>query len=128
MIGERRTGKVWIYGAPVKRGLPFDALARLAVEKMGQDIVSGDYYVFVNRRRRTIRALQWDGTGFVVYFKQIEGAQCMAPWVCVRSDGLLRLAAQDLWLLLEGSEWVGHVTLSPLPPAATRITTSPSTS
>lgn len=62
MIGDGRSSRVWIYGTPVTYPLEFDAMARLIVGKTGQDLKHGDYYVFLNRRRRRLIACQWDGT------------------------------------------------------------------
>lgn len=98
-----------------------DALARMVMTKMGQDVVVGDYYVFIGRTRREIRCLQWDGRGFGFYFKRLEREQsrCTAPW-CVRNDGVMRLDPSEMRLLLEGSEWVGRVCLSAVPPVSER--------
>ena len=39
---------------------------------MKRDPQSGDVYVFVNRRRRLVKALVWDRTGFVFFYKRLE--------------------------------------------------------
>lgn len=50
----------------------FDGLSGLVHSKMGRDPLSGDVFIFLNRRRTHIKLLVWDRSGFVLYYKRLE--------------------------------------------------------
>jgi len=122
MRSSTRSGKVWVYGIPINGRPTFDVLTRLIVTKMGHDIAQGDYFLFINVSRQRLRVLHWDGTAFDVYVKQLRSGRFMAPWMGVRGDTVMRLVADELALMLDGSEWAGRVTLSPAAPISARTT------
>jgi transposase len=39
---------------------------------MDRDPLSGDVFIFLNRRRTHIKLLVWDRSGFVLYYKRLE--------------------------------------------------------
>lgn len=49
-----------------------DGLSGMVREHLGSDPLSGDAYVFVNRRRDQLKLLIWDRTGFALYAKRLE--------------------------------------------------------
>jgi len=114
VIGSTRQVAVHAYGAPADMRKSFDSLSLLVVEKLGRDVLSGDLFLFVSRNRRRAKVIYWDGTGLCVFAKRLEEGRFVAPWE--RSDGKeLRLTVSELTLLLEGSDLVGKVPLSPTP-------------
>ena len=50
----------------------FDGLSGLVRSQMKHDLLSGDVFIFVNKRRDWIKLLMWDRTGFALYYKQLE--------------------------------------------------------
>ena len=50
----------------------FDGLSGLVRSQMGRDPLSGDVFIFLNRRRTHIKLLVWDRSGFVLYYKRLE--------------------------------------------------------
>jgi transposase len=81
---------------------------------MKGDILTGEMFVFVGRRRRHAKVLWWDGTGLVVHAKRLSQIRFVAPWE-KRGTGPLRWTLTELSLFLEGSDVVGRVELSPPP-------------
>jgi transposase len=102
----------------------YDSLAALVSGAMRRDALSGDMYVFVGRDRRRAKVLYWDGTGLCIFSKRLEKGRFAAPWHHAR-DGVVRMTTSELSLLIEGSEFVGKLALSPTPfefsPAAAGI-------
>lgn len=114
MIGSTRQVAVWAYGAPCDMRKHFDSLAAVVAGAMRKDVLAGDIFLFVGKDRKRAKVLYWDGTGLCVYAKRLEKGRFAAPWVHAK-DGTLRMTMTELSLLLEGSELVGKVTLSPPP-------------
>ena len=73
----------------------FDALSGLVTANLKRDPLSGDVYVFINRRRTHIKLLVWDRSGFVLYYKRLEQGTFEIP-----EAGLLSWS--QLVLILEG--------------------------
>ena len=73
----------------------FDGLCGLVRTQMKQDPLTGDVFVFINRRRTHIKLLVWDRTGFVIYYKRLEAGTFEIP-----KTGALRWS--QLVCLLEG--------------------------
>jgi transposase len=49
-----------------------DSLCGLDSNVMGQDLVSGDVFIFVGTRKDAIKLLHWEQGGFVLYYKRLE--------------------------------------------------------
>lgn len=114
MIGSTRQVGVHAFAVPADMRKSFDSLSVLATEGLGRDVMSGDLFLIVSKNRRRAKVLYWDGTGLCVFAKRLEKGRFVAPWD--RGEGQeLRLTVSELALLLEGSEFVGRMPLSPAP-------------
>ncbi|HEX4493089.1 MAG TPA: IS66 family insertion sequence element accessory protein TnpB [Acidimicrobiia bacterium] len=105
---------MWVHREPVDMRKSFDTLAAIVRVNMKSDLLLGEVFVFVGRRRRHAKALWWDGTGLVVHAKRLARIRFSAPWER-RGSGPLRWTLSELSLFLEGSEVVGRIQLSPPP-------------
>jgi transposase len=76
-------------------------LASLVVRGLPGDPLSGDLFVFVNRRRDLLKALYWDRDGYALWCKRLEKGRFIFA-----QDGQPLLTAAGLALLLEGAEAV----------------------
>lgn len=87
--------RVLVYGKPVDMRKSFDGLFTLVANALGEDPMSGDLFLFLNRRRNTIKGLLWDRTGFLLIAKRLERGQFHlrndAEKVVVEKDHLQRL-------------------------------------
>ena len=114
MIGSTRRVRVFAYRAPVDMRKNFDALSAMVTQQLGRDVLTGDLFVFINKKRRRAKVLFWDGTGLCLFAKRLEKGLFAAPWMSP-GDGPLSMTISELVLLLEGSELVTKVPLSPAP-------------
>jgi transposase len=114
MIGSTRQVTVWAYGAPADLRKGFDGLSGLVTNRLRQDPLSGDCYLFVNATRRRAKVLLWDGTGLCIYAKRLERGRFACLWRDATA-AVVRLTMSELQLFLEGSALVGRVALSPAP-------------
>lgn len=112
MIGSTRAVRVWARAAPTDLRNGYNGLYGLVTQELGQDPLSGDLFLFVNRRRRAAKVLGWDGTGLCVYQKRLSKGRFACLWDTPQ-DGTLRLTLAELTLFLEGANLVGRVPLSP---------------
>jgi transposase len=122
MIGSTRALQVYAYSKVTDMRKGYEGLGALVRQKLQGDPLSGDLYLFVNRRRNRAKVLLYDGTGMCIYMKRLDKGLFAAPWG--RGDGeSLRLTVSELALFLEGSELVFWRPLSPepLPPPEMRV-------
>lgn len=82
----------------------FDGLAAIVREELGQDPLSGDLFVFRNRRGDRVKALYWDRGGLILWYKRLEQGLFRFP---EGERGAVEVDASDLMLLLEGIDLAG---------------------
>ena len=112
MIGSSRSVRVWAYPAPVDLRKGYNGLYGLVTQGLKREVLSGDMFLFVNRRRRGCKVLLWDGTGLCIFMKRLEQGRFAATWRD-ESEKPLMLTASELALFIEGCELVGKRMLSP---------------
>ena len=114
MIGFTRRVRVFAYAKPADMRKHYDGLYALVVSEMNADPLSGDLFLFTNRRRTRAKALLWDGTGLCIYQKRLERGRFALLWR--RSDKeMFEMTLSELALFFEGSTLVGALRLSPPP-------------
>jgi transposase len=77
----------------------FHGLSGIVVNQMGGKLLSGDIFVFVNRRRDRMKLLCWDRTGFVIWYKRLEEGTFELAGA---GEGKMELTTAQLVLILEG--------------------------
>jgi transposase len=124
VIGSSRKLSVWAYPAPADLRNGYDGLSGLVAAKLGLDPLSGDCFLFVNRKLTRAKVLVWDGTGLCIYQKRLEQGRFAALWKR-ESGGAVELTTSELALFLEGSRAMERVKLSParflVGPVRTRV-------
>ena len=88
--------KIYLAAGATDMRKSFDGLCGLVTAKLARDPLSGEVFVFVNRRRTHMKLLVWDRTGFVLYYKRLESGTFELP-----PTGS-RLRWSELVLMLEG--------------------------
>lgn len=91
-------GRILVYGRPVDMRNGFDGLVALVRRGLLEDPLSGDLFVFLNRRGNVVKALLWDRTGFIIISKRLERGRFRLR---SRADKLV-LTPQSLELLMDG--------------------------
>lgn len=76
----------------------FNGLCLLVQTEMGFDLMSGDVFIFVNRRRDRMKLLMWDRTGFVIWYKRLEEGTFEWPDLSGKNE----ISWEALLLILEG--------------------------
>ena len=96
------TGRIWICVEPQDGRKSFDGLAGVVTSHLSRDPLSGDLYVFRNKRGDRLKILAWDGSGLVLFWKRLEHGAFRWPPI---SDGVMRLTASQLAALVDGMDW-----------------------
>ena len=114
MIDTGARGRIFVHREPVDMRKHYDALWGVVTETMKHDVLSGDVFVFLGRTRKRAKVMWFDGTGLCILCKRMDKGHFIAPW-SRPGQGELVLSRTELALLLEGSELVGKIKLSPEP-------------
>jgi len=99
MLSLPASVRIWVATRPTDLRKSFDTLAELVRQQLQLDPLSGQLFVFTNKRADRIKLLYWDEDGFVILYKRLEAGAFRLP----RADeGRVRLRAADLQMLLDG--------------------------
>lgn len=90
--------RIWLYGPATDMRKSFDGLSALVRTKLLEDPLSGQLFVFINRRRTQLKVLYFDRGGYCVWAKRLEQGQFHPQ---DRGDKC-RLEWTELKLILEG--------------------------
>jgi transposase len=67
--------RVWLYTQATDMRKSFDGLSALVKEKLAEDPLSGQLFVFINRKRNYLKALYFDRSGYALWAKRLEQGQ-----------------------------------------------------
>ena len=79
----------------------YDGLSGLVRQGLGRDPLSGEVFIFLNRRRTMIKILVWDRSGFVVWSKRLERGTFELPRN-TQAGASVPLRWEELVMILEG--------------------------
>jgi transposase len=93
--------RIWLSTAPADMRCGFDRLAQLANGVTGQDPLSGHLFLFRSRGGDRLKALLFEGDGYVVWYKRLEAGTFRFPRV---GEGQMsvEIKPSELAMLLEG--------------------------
>jgi transposase len=112
VIGSTRNLRVLAYPAPADLRKGYNGLSGLVLQDLGQDPLSGDCFLFVNRKQDAVKVLMWDGTGLCIFQKRLERGRFAALWRR-QEDGVVSLTMSELALMIEGCRLEAKLPLSP---------------
>ena len=79
----------------------FDGLSGLVRNALLKDPLSGDVFIFFNKRRSQVKLLLWEGDGFSIYHKRLESGTYELPSLSDSSTSA-ELRSDELMLILQG--------------------------
>ncbi len=104
MLGSTRAVRVFARRKPTDLRKGFYGLYGLVRTELGQDPLTGDLFLFVNRRRTSAKVLHWDGTGLCIYAKRLARKQFTKLWAEAESNTPLAITQTELSLFLGGAD------------------------
>jgi transposase len=93
--------RIWLYTVATDMRKQFDGLAALAQTQLQEKAASGDWFVFINRKRTQMKVLYYHQGGYCLWGKRLErGTYQQVP-------GALKLALNgaQLQCLIDGIYW-----------------------
>jgi transposase len=101
MLPPSSAQRYYFYRQPTDMRKSFNGLSGIVRSELDADPVSGDVFIFVNRRRDKIKLLVWDRTGFVIFYKSLEQGTFELPDFSPGATSYV-LKWEELILILEG--------------------------
>ena len=97
MLGLNYSYRYFLYGKPADMRSGIDALSGLVTNELHQNPLSGDIFIFFNKKASHIKLLMWDRDGFALYCKRLESG----TYEKIASESP-QISYQQLTLILEG--------------------------
>jgi transposase len=100
-LDRAQAARIWLATEATDMRCGFDRLAERVRGVIGQDPLSGHYFVFRSRRGDRLKILLWDRDGFLLWYKRLESGVFKLPRV---QEGTLslELRASELAMILDG--------------------------
>ncbi len=93
--------RLYLATQPVDLRRSYDGLSALVDGTFGKQAMSGDLFIFMNRRANQVRILFWDRDGYVIMMKRLE-AGTFRRTKTAEGEDLVEIDAGELAMLLEG--------------------------
>jgi transposase len=72
MFSLTASHRYYLYSGAADMRASFDGLCCIVQQQLGSNPMSGDVYIFLNKRRNLIKLLHWEEGGFAIYYKRLE--------------------------------------------------------
>lgn len=99
MLSLPNAVRIWLATRPTDLRKSFDSLAELVRQHLAADPLSGQLFVFRNKRADRVKLLYWDEDGFVIVYKRLELGTFRFPEATAAG---VAIRAADLQMLLDG--------------------------
>ena len=93
--------RIWLYTQPTDMRKSYNGLSALVKNKLEGNPLSGELFVFVNRRQNHMEILSFDRSGYCIWSKKLEQGQFVVRGA---PDEKRQLNWTQLKLLLDGIE------------------------
>lgn len=97
MLTTPGNARLFICQHPVNMRKSFEGLSTLVEQLFPGEILSGAFFIFLNRRKDHMKVLFWDSDGLVIWFKRLEKGSFPWKWGSSRT-----LDRREFLMLLEG--------------------------
>jgi len=99
MVSLPTSVRIWLATHATDLRKSFDSLAELVRRQLERDPLSGQLFVFRNKRADRVKLLYWDEDGFVIVYKRLEAGTFRFPQA---EAARVEIRAADLQMLLDG--------------------------
>jgi transposase len=96
------TGRIYVCVEPQDGRKSFDGLSAVVTGRLSRDPLSGDLFVFRNRKGDRLKILAWQGDGFALYLRRLEKGTFAFP---TADAGEVSVTATELAMILGGIDF-----------------------
>lgn len=96
-----QAARIWLAAESTDMRCGFDRLAERVRAVVGEDPLSGHYFLFRSKRGDRLKILVWDRDGFVLWYKRLETGTFKLPRIELGKRSA-ELRASELAMLLDG--------------------------
>jgi transposase len=101
---------IYLWRVPVDFRKSINGLSSIVQEEMKLDAYSSALFIFSCSRRKRIKILYWDRTGFALWYKKLE--EDLFPWPQHLENNVVNLTSSELQWVLDGIDfWKINLTL-----------------
>src|SRR4051812_12781041 len=93
--------RYYLYHGDTNMRKGFDSLSGIVSSIMQANVLSGDIFIFLNKRHNQVKLLLWEGDGFSLYHKRLEQGTYELP-VITGETSQINISQQQLLLMLQG--------------------------
>ncbi|MEM6468062.1 MAG: IS66 family insertion sequence element accessory protein TnpB [Planctomycetota bacterium] len=104
MLSVSADTKIFIAAGPTDMRKGFDGLCGLVTSVLEKDPLSGQLFLFVNRRRDKLKVLYWDGDGLAIWYRRLEQGTYQMPKVAPGQTSV-QIRSDELSMLLRGIDY-----------------------
>ena len=100
-LDRAQVARIWLAAEATDMRCGFDRLAERVKMVIGEDPLSGHWFVFRSRRGDRLKILVWERDGFLLWYKRLEAGVFKLPRM---SEGArsVELRASELAMILDG--------------------------
>lgn len=89
--------RLFICQIPINMKKSFEGLSAIVEQHFPGELLSGAFFIFLNRHRDLMKVLFWDNDGFVIWYKRLEKGSFSWDWGDSKT-----LDRRTFFMLLEG--------------------------
>lgn len=89
--------RLFLCQMPVSMRKSFEGLSAIVEQLFPEELLTGAYFIFLNRRKDHMKVLFWDKDGLVIWFKRLEKGSFVWKWGKEN-----RIDRREFLMLLEG--------------------------
>lgn len=93
--------KYYLYSGQTDMRKGFDSLSGIVMQQMQLNALSGDVFIFINKKRNQVKLLLFEGDGFAMYYKRLEKGTYELP-DGDKINGSITVSSGQLQLILHG--------------------------
>ena len=93
---------IWLATKATDLRKSFDGLRALVRQALGDDPLSGHWFVFRNRTGDRLKILAWEGDGWCLWYKRLEQGVFRFPAAAGDGPPRVEVRAAELAMLLDG--------------------------
>lgn len=91
----------YLYNGPTDMRKSFDGLCNVIQSRMNRNPLSGEVFLFINKRRDRMKLLRWEYSGFILYYKRLESGTFELP-VYRTGESSTAIYWPQLMMMVEG--------------------------